>query len=176
MYKRQVYKIKSESYYGMSKINIELSPATPPDEMPQMWDELRRKVLNIQPQLPQGASVISVSDDFGDVFGIYFGLAATEGFSYHDLREWGQRIKTELVTVPGVQKVALYGEQTEVVNAFISMSKLANSGLNLNTVIQTCLLYTSMPHLYTLILVLIIIPDFEVRWLIPGVSRLPRNK
>uniref|UniRef100_UPI0040386221 efflux RND transporter permease subunit n=1 Tax=Odoribacter laneus TaxID=626933 RepID=UPI0040386221 len=134
---RRVYKIKSESYYGMSKINIELSPATPPDEMPQMWDELRRKVLNIQPQLPQGASVISVSDDFGDVFGIYFGLAATEGFSYHDLREWGQRIKTELVTVPGVQKVALYGEQTEVVNAFISMSKLANSGLNLNTVIQT---------------------------------------
>lgn len=102
-----------------------------------MWDELRRKVLNIQPQLPQGASVISVSEDFGDVFGIYFGLAATEGFSYHDLREWGQRIKTELVTVPGVQKVALYGEQTEVVNAFISMSKLANSGLNLNTVIQT---------------------------------------
>ena len=134
---RRVYKIKSESYYGMSKINIELSPATPPDEMPQMWDELRRKVLNIQPQLPQGASVISVSDDFGDVFGIYFGLAATEGFSYHDLREWGQRIKTELVTVPGVQKVALYGEQTEVVNAFISMSKLANSGLNLNTVIHT---------------------------------------
>lgn len=134
---RRVYKIKSESYYGMSKINIELNPATPPDEMPQMWDELRRKVLNIQPQLPQGASVISVSDDFGDVFGIYFGLTATEGFSYHDLREWGQRIKTELVTVPGVQKVALYGEQTEVVNAFISMSKLANSGLNLNTVIQT---------------------------------------
>lgn len=134
---RRVYKIKSESYYGMSKINIELNPATPPGEMPQMWDELRRKVLNIQPQLPQGASDISVSDDFGDVFGIYFGLTATEGFSYHDLRGWGQRIKTELVTVSGVQKVALYGEQTEVVNMFISMSKLANSGLNLNTVIQT---------------------------------------
>lgn len=134
---RRVYKLKSESFYGMSKITIELLPSTPPDEMPQMWDELRRKVLNIQPQLPQGASNISVSDDFGDVFGIYFGLTADEGFSYHDLREWGQRIKTELVTLNGVQKVALYGEQTEVVNVFISMSKLANSGLNLNTLIQT---------------------------------------
>lgn len=134
---RRVYKIKSESFYGMSKINIELDPATPPGEMPQMWDELRRKVLNIQPQLPQGASGITVSDDFGDVFGIYFGLTASEGFSYHDLREWGQRIKTELVTVDGVQKVALYGEQTEVVNMFISMSKLANSGLDLNGVMQT---------------------------------------
>lgn len=134
---RRVYKIKSESFYGMSKINIELDPATPPGEMPQMWDELRRKVLNIQPQLPQGASGVTVSDNFGDVFGIYFGLTASEGFSYHDLREWGQRIKTELVTVDGVQKVALYGEQTEVVNMFISMSKLANSGLDLNGVMQT---------------------------------------
>ena len=133
---RRVYKIKSDSYYGMSKINIELSPATPPEEMPQMWDELRRKVLNVQSQLPQGASTIKVSDDFGDVFGIYFALTADEGFSYHDLREWAQRLKVELVTVEGVQKVALFGEQTEVVNAFISMSKLANSGINLNTLMQ----------------------------------------
>lgn len=134
---RRVHKINSESFYGMSKIKIELSPATPPDEMPQMWDELRRKVLNIQPSLPQGASQISVSDDFGDVFGIYYGLTADEGFSYHDLREWGQKLKTQLVTIDGVQKVALFGEQTEVVNVFITMSKLANSGLNLNTLINT---------------------------------------
>ena len=134
---RRVYKIKSDSYYGMSKISIELDPATPPDEMPQMWDELRRKVLNVQSQLPQGASVIKVSDDFGDVFGIYFALTADDGFSYHDLREWGQKLKTDLVTIEGVQKVALFGEQTEVVNIFISMSKLANSGINLNSVMQT---------------------------------------
>lgn len=134
---RRVYKINSESFYGMSKIKIELSPATPPQEMPQMWDELRRKVLNVQPSLPQGASPIMVSDDFGDVFGIYYGLTADEGFSYHDLREWGQKLKTQLVAVDGVQKVALYGEQTEVVNVFISMSKLANLGVNVNNVIQT---------------------------------------
>ncbi len=134
---RRVYKIKSDSYYGMSKISIELDPATPPDEMPQMWDELRRKVLNVQSQLPQGASVIKVSDDFGDVFGIYFALTADDGCSYHDLREWGQKLKTDLVTIEGVQKVALFGEQTEVVNIFISMSKLANSGINLNSVMQT---------------------------------------
>ncbi len=134
---RRAYKITSDSYYGMSKINIELSPATPPEEMPQMWDELRRKVLNVQSQLPQGASTIKVSDDFGDVFGIYFSLTADEGFTYRDLRDWGQRLKTELVTIEGVQKVALFGEQTEVVNVFISMSKLANSGINLNNLMQT---------------------------------------
>ena len=45
---RRVYKITSESYYGLSKIMIELDPATPADEMPQMWDELRRKILTVQ--------------------------------------------------------------------------------------------------------------------------------
>lgn len=33
---RRVYKITSESYYGLSKIMIELDPATPADEMPQI--------------------------------------------------------------------------------------------------------------------------------------------
>ena len=78
---RRVYKIKSDSYYGMSKINIELSPATPPEEMPQMWDELRRKVLNVQSQLPQGASDIKVSDDFGDGYGNRFSFFAAADVS-----------------------------------------------------------------------------------------------
>ena len=123
---RRVYKITSESYYGLSKIMIELDPATPADEMPQMWDELRRKVLNIQPQMPQDASPISVSDDFGDVFGIYYGLSAGEGFTYEEMRGWAQRIKTALVTVKGVQKVTLFGEQSGVVNVYVSLSTLNN--------------------------------------------------
>ena len=49
---RRVHKITSESYYGLSKIQVELDPATPAAEIPQLWDELRRKVLNVQPRLP----------------------------------------------------------------------------------------------------------------------------
>ena len=39
-----VFQIKSESYFGMSKISIELQPTLAPDYMPVKWDELRRKV------------------------------------------------------------------------------------------------------------------------------------
>lgn len=49
-----VYQIKSESYFGLSKISIELQPTIDPDYMPVKWDELRRKVANIQPKLPSG--------------------------------------------------------------------------------------------------------------------------
>lgn len=61
-----VYKIKSESMYGLSKITSNCNRHFSPHPF-QKWDELRRKVLNIQPQLPAGSSVPTVSDDFGDV-------------------------------------------------------------------------------------------------------------
>ena len=125
-----VYKIKSESMYGISKITFELLPSLPASSIPQKWDELRRKVLNIQPQLPSGSSVPTVSDDFGDVFGIYYGLTAHDGFSYEEMRNWAERIKTQVVTADGVMKVALFGTQTEVVNISISVNKLAGMGID----------------------------------------------
>lgn len=131
-----VFQIKSESYFGMSKITIELQPTLAPDYMPVKWDELRRKVANIQPRLPSGASAISVNDDFGDVFGIYYALTADEGYTYDELRDWAQKIKTELSPVPGVQKVYLFGEQTQVVNVKISVPKLANLGIDPNAIQQ----------------------------------------
>ena len=126
----EVHQIKSESYFGMSKISIELSPTISPDRMPLKWDELRRKVANIQGKLPAGASQIAVNDDFGDVYGIYYALTADEGFTYKDMRHWTQLIRTKLTPLDGVQKVALYGEQTEVVNVSISSSRLANLGID----------------------------------------------
>ena len=134
---RLVHKITSESYYGVSKIQVELDPATPAREIPQLWDELRRKVLNVQPKLPAGASQITVADDFGDVYGIYYGLSVDGGFSWSELRDWAQRLKTALVTIDGVQKVTLYGEQTPVVNVYVSLATLANFSIRPETIVST---------------------------------------
>ena len=134
---RLVHKITSESYYGVSKIQVELDPATPAREIPQLWDELRRKVLNVQPKLPAGASQITVADDFGDVYGIYYGLSVDGGFSWSELRDWAQRLKTALVTIDGVQKVTLYGEQTPVVNVYVSLAALANFSIRPETIVST---------------------------------------
>lgn len=79
---------------------------------------------------PAGSSVPTVSDDFGDVFGIYYGLTADDGFSYEEMRDWAERIKTQVVTADGVMKVALFGVQTEVINIFISVNKLVGMGID----------------------------------------------
>lgn len=64
------------------------------------------------------------------MFGIYYGLTADDGFSYEEMRNWAERIKTQVVTADGVMKVALFGTQTEVVNISISVNKLAGMGID----------------------------------------------
>ncbi len=123
---RRVKKITSESYYGRARIVVELEAGVRADEIPQLWDELRRKAMNISSSLPSGAGPILVNDDFSDVYGLYYALVADEGFSWDEIRAWAERLKTEMVTIEGVQKVALQGEQQPVVNIFITKSTLAN--------------------------------------------------
>ena len=134
---RRVYKITSDSYYGMSRIMVEVEPSVRPSEIPQLWDELRRKVMNITPSLPDGVASVTVSDDFGDVYGMYYGISADNGYTWDEMRNWAQYVKTRLSTVDGVQKVTLYGEQTPVVNVYIALGTLANFAIRPETVIAT---------------------------------------
>ncbi len=134
---RRIHKITSESYYGLSRILVELDPATRAAEIPQLWDELRRKVADIQPRLPAGASAITVADDYGDVYGIYYGLSADDGFSWSELRDWAQQLKKRLVAIDGVQKVTLFGEQEPEIDVFISLATLANFAIRPETVVAT---------------------------------------
>ena len=134
---RRIHKITSESTFGSARIVVEVEPATPPREIPQLWDELRRKVLNIRPQLPTGVAQVSVSDDFGDVYGIYYGLSADDGYSWDEMRQAAQRIKTRLLAIDGVQKVTLYGEQSPVVNVYVAIGTLANFAIRPETIIST---------------------------------------
>ena len=46
------------------------------------------------------------------------------------MRIWAERIKTQVITADGVMKVALFGTQTEVVNIYISVNKLAGMGID----------------------------------------------
>jgi len=121
--------IKSESKPGYSYVRVSMYQSIPGTQFQQIWDELRRKVLNVQPQLPKEASTILVNDDFGDVFGIYYGLTADEGFSYEELEDYAQYVKKQLVTIEDVAKVKLFGVQDRIVNVYISEQKLSNSGI-----------------------------------------------
>jgi multidrug efflux pump subunit AcrB len=91
------------------------------DRIPQVWDELRRKIADVQPQLPpsvRGRSM--VIDDFGDVYGIFLAITG-DGFSFAELRRYAEFMRRELLLAPNVNKVELFGAQQEVV--FLEISR-----------------------------------------------------
>ena len=124
-----VYKISSESHFGYARLVVELHPATPPEHIAQLWDELRRKVDGVVPQLPEGVQGVSVADDFGDVYGLYYALVSDGGYSWDELRDYARAVQSRLYSVDGVEKVMLSGMQSPEVNVYFSPATLSSFDL-----------------------------------------------
>lgn len=120
-----VHKISSESHFGYAQLTVELAPDTDVRNIEQLWDELRRKVDDFSPSLPAGAGPVSVADDFGDVYGLYYALTMDEGYSWDELRSAARSVERSLYAVKGVDKVLLSGERKPQVNIVISPATLA---------------------------------------------------
>jgi multidrug efflux pump subunit AcrB len=130
----QVKRIKmSVSRPGLSDILIDFKDEYKSADLPDIFDELRRKIADVKPLLPPGAMAPVVLDDFGDVYGIYVMLTGA-GYSWRDLYDTADAAKKELVLVNGVRKVVIDGEQREVVYLDISRSKIAEMGLDLGQI------------------------------------------
>lgn len=132
----QIKHITSKSMPGRSEITIEIEDHYTGDQIPQIWDELRRKVGDATRQLPVGAGPPLVNDDFGDVFGIFYAVM-TPGFSEAEIRDISRLMRRELLTVPGVGKVELRGLPEEAIYAEIDNRRLVSSGTPLQQIIDT---------------------------------------
>lgn len=122
--------IESYSSAGLSSVKVIIQPEVHSNDLPQVWDELRKRIADAQPQLPPGASPSIVFDDFGDVFGFLFALQS-DGFSMADLERYADDIKAQLSVIPGVAKVELWGVPRQCVYLDISEARLSQLGLSL---------------------------------------------
>lgn len=128
-----VDEVNSISGRGLSQITVTMKNNYGPDDLPQIWDELRRKVNDLKGSLPPGVNDPSVIDDFGDVYGILLAVTG-DGYSYKELLDYVDYLRRELELVDGVSKVSVSGQQQEQVFIEISMKKLSSLGLSPNTV------------------------------------------
>ncbi|MBU1234989.1 MAG: efflux RND transporter permease subunit, partial [Proteobacteria bacterium] len=129
----QLKEIKSISKAGLSIITASMKDKYDRAGLPQVWDELRRKVGDAQNQLPPGVKPSVVNDDFGDVFGILLAVSG-EGYSYKELHDAVKFLRKELLLIKDVSKVAIWGVRNEAIFVEISTSRLAQLGLGLDTV------------------------------------------
>lgn len=132
----EVKDISSISRPGLSIIKVNIKNQYWSDRLPQVWDTLRKKIQDIQSNLPPGADTPVVGDDFGYVFG--FLLAVTsDGFSYAELEHYTKSLQKELSVVPGVARVDLWGVQQKRIYLDISNTQLSQLGITMTDLEQT---------------------------------------
>ena len=125
----QLDKLNSVSKPGVSRVTMEVKPNIDGPLLPQIWDELRKRLSDISGSLPLGAGAPIVIDDFGDVYGIYYSLSAPD-YNPYQVREFARIIRRELLTVDGIGKVQVEGLIEEQIVAEIDSYKIAGLGLS----------------------------------------------
>ncbi len=119
--------ITSQSKTGSSFIFVNIQPRY--KEMRPIWDDLRRKVDATIPDLPEGIVDPFVNDDFGDVFGTTITISG-EDFTYAELKDIADDVRDELLRVPEIAKVDIYGAQDERIFVEFNNARLAELGLS----------------------------------------------
>ncbi len=124
----QLEKVESRSSRNSSIVKVTIKDKYDKQTLPQVWDELRRKVNDYQRFLPPGAGPSMVNDDFGDVYGVFLAITG-EGYSYKELRDFAKFLRLELLQATDVKKIVFYGDIPEVIYVEMSRQKMSELGI-----------------------------------------------
>ncbi|UCV11291.1 efflux RND transporter permease subunit [Dechloromonas denitrificans] len=128
-------RVSSYSRAGESTVMFFAKDSTPPAQVPDVYYQVRKKIGDIRHTLPAGIQGPFFNDEFGDVFGNVYALTA-EGLDYPQLKDAAERIRDELLSVPNVGKVEIFGIQDEKIFIELSNTKLATLGIDQTTIVQ----------------------------------------
>ena len=125
--------VTSESRTGVSVVIVNIKENY--TEMRPIWDNLRRKIEDIEADLPSGTVGPFVNDEFGDVYGIVMTVTG-DGLSYAELENITEDVKTQLQFVSEVAKIDILGKQDEIIYVEYNNSRLSELGLSSNQLSQ----------------------------------------
>ena len=127
--------LRSYSRPGESQVIFFARDSMRSGEIPELWYQVRKKVADLRPALPQDVIGPFFNDEFGDTFGNIYALTG-EGFDYAIKKDYADRIQRELQRVDDVGKVELVGLQDEKVWIDLSNTRLATLGIPMAAVQQ----------------------------------------
>lgn len=131
----QLRRVESRSERGLSVVSVVVRDSYGRQELRQIWDELRRRVGDLQARLPPGAGPSLVRDDLDDLYGIYYALVG-KGFTQRELLRVAEQIRHELSTVDGVKKTILFGERREAIYVEVSKARTKALGVGIDEVFE----------------------------------------
>ena len=127
-------KIRSYSKPGESQIIFEIKDSSKASEVANVWYTVRKKIGDMRYTLPAGVQGPFFNDEFGDVYGVIYALEA-DGFTNAELKTFADEVRQQLLRVPDVAKVEMFGVQDEKVFIEISQRRLSQLGLDFSQVL-----------------------------------------
>jgi multidrug efflux pump subunit AcrB len=121
-------KVQTYSKPSFTAMQVTFRDNTPAKDVPYLFYLLRKKLVDVQDQLPAGLLGPVVNDEFSDVDSILYVLTG-DGADYKQLKTTVEGFRQRLLKVPGVTKVDLYGVQDERIFVEFSHAKLATLGI-----------------------------------------------
>ena len=118
----------SDTRAGHTAVVVTLRDDTPPGRVTDLWYQVRKKLSDLAPELPDGVRGPYFNDEFGDVFGLVYAVEG-EGFSLPELRHVAEDVREKLLNLPGIGKVQVLGRQPERVYVEFSYRRLAQLGI-----------------------------------------------
>jgi len=132
----QLDNVLSESSFGTSEIRVMIRDEFDGSELPQVWDELRKRVRDVSSQFPPGVADPIVFDDYGDLYGILYAVVAP-GYSDREIRDIADYMRRELLVVDGVSRIEVSGTPEERIFIEIPQENLASLSLPVEDVLAT---------------------------------------
>ena len=127
--------IESKSDRGLSTITVTIKDKYQKEDLQQVWDELRRKIGDVQEHLPPGAGTSVVVDDYGDVYGIFVAIYG-DGYSYAEIKDVVDMLRKELLLVRDVGKIDTFGERVESVYVELNRDRMSQLGISDDAIIN----------------------------------------
>jgi multidrug efflux pump subunit AcrB len=124
-----LYKIETTIRPGRADLQIEFEDFSPSERVPDLFYQVRKRMLDEAGSLPAGVIGPIVNDDFSDVYFSLISLTAP-GMPMHSLTREAESVRDRLQRVPGLQKALLLGERSERVFIDFDMNRLNNLGLS----------------------------------------------
>ena len=121
-------KVKTYARQGYGGMTITVVGGTSKADQLEAWYQVRKKLSDIELELPEGVIGPIFNDEYGDVTGLLYAVEG-DGISHAELSDVAEDIKRRLLKVAMVKKVDIYGKQAKKIYVEFSHERLAALGI-----------------------------------------------
>ncbi|MGD9510696.1 MAG: efflux RND transporter permease subunit [Geminicoccaceae bacterium] len=121
---------------GVTVIQVQLKDTARQKEVDDSWYQVRKKLNDARPTLPQGVQGPFFNDEYGDVYSAIYMLSGSD-VSLAKLKDYAEIVRQRILRTEGVAKVDIVGVRNQRIFIEFSHRKLATLGITPQTIFES---------------------------------------